>query len=237
MFSASIVDGGSKLWAQGLWCLSWRQPPNPVVDTGSQASCSPGWSWRQKLGSGRSSVRPYEEDYRFRPRRDSGKPSGASEGGSSTLPTLFTAGGEAVDLDWGHCRTVEEILRGISSIPPTCLPMRKRRLGSLRWTRPITQAEVTEVVHKLLAVARRLGWMRSALSTSNLWMLWAVLADTPLQHCMEVGDSASGVANRVVVPLFLKRGTGECVPTTGDHTSQPPWEGLQLVLERSQFGR
>ncbi|KAI3352723.1 hypothetical protein L3Q82_019304 [Scortum barcoo] len=31
-----------------------------------------------------------EEDYRRRPRRDSGKPSGASEGGSSTLPTLFT---------------------------------------------------------------------------------------------------------------------------------------------------
>ncbi|KAI3354892.1 hypothetical protein L3Q82_004688 [Scortum barcoo] len=30
MFSASIVDAaGSKLWTQGLWCLSWRQPPNP----------------------------------------------------------------------------------------------------------------------------------------------------------------------------------------------------------------
>ncbi|KAI3366533.1 hypothetical protein L3Q82_000663 [Scortum barcoo] len=27
MFSASIVDAGSsKLWTQGLWCLSWRQP-------------------------------------------------------------------------------------------------------------------------------------------------------------------------------------------------------------------
>ncbi|KAI3357217.1 hypothetical protein L3Q82_015671 [Scortum barcoo] len=30
MFSASIVDaGGSKLWTQGLWCLSWRQLPEP----------------------------------------------------------------------------------------------------------------------------------------------------------------------------------------------------------------
>ncbi|KAI3360328.1 hypothetical protein L3Q82_014640 [Scortum barcoo] len=28
------TDGSSKLWTQGLWCLSWwRQPPNPVVDT------------------------------------------------------------------------------------------------------------------------------------------------------------------------------------------------------------
>ncbi|KAI3360026.1 hypothetical protein L3Q82_014350 [Scortum barcoo] len=37
MFSASIVDarGSSKLWTQGLWCLSWWQSPNPVVDTGS----------------------------------------------------------------------------------------------------------------------------------------------------------------------------------------------------------
>ncbi|KAI3369623.1 hypothetical protein L3Q82_025335 [Scortum barcoo] len=76
---------GSKLWTQGLWCLSWRQPPNPVVDTGSKgcrqaeegvlsgmlacgtpdavdryrqagkASHSPDGPWRQKLGSGRSS--------------------------------------------------------------------------------------------------------------------------------------------------------------------------------------
>ncbi|KAI3368164.1 hypothetical protein L3Q82_007887 [Scortum barcoo] len=59
-----------------------------------QASRSPGRSWRQKLGSGRSSVRPWRRTI-GRPRRDSGKPSGASEGGSSTLPTLFTAvGGE-----------------------------------------------------------------------------------------------------------------------------------------------
>ncbi|KAI3377376.1 hypothetical protein L3Q82_008565 [Scortum barcoo] len=28
------TQGCSKLWTQGLWCLSWRQPPNPVVDTG-----------------------------------------------------------------------------------------------------------------------------------------------------------------------------------------------------------
>ncbi|KAI3376600.1 hypothetical protein L3Q82_017038 [Scortum barcoo] len=44
---------------------------------------------------------------------------------------------------------------------------------------------------------------------------------------MEVGDSASGVANQGWWSLFLKRGIGECVPTTGDHTSQPPQEGLR----------
>ncbi|KAI3367660.1 hypothetical protein L3Q82_026213, partial [Scortum barcoo] len=42
MFSASIVDAGSsKLWTQGLWCLSCGgNPPNPVVvDTGSKGCC------------------------------------------------------------------------------------------------------------------------------------------------------------------------------------------------------
>ncbi|KAI3356986.1 hypothetical protein L3Q82_003621 [Scortum barcoo] len=112
--------GGSKLWTQGLWCLSWWQSPNPVVDTGSkgcrvrlkkesyrtmlacgtpdavdryrqakQAAAQDGPGGKN-FGSGRrSSVRPWRRTI-GRPRRDSGKPSGASEGGSSTLPTLFT---------------------------------------------------------------------------------------------------------------------------------------------------
>ncbi|KAI3356692.1 hypothetical protein L3Q82_003377 [Scortum barcoo] len=33
----------------------------------------------------------------------------------------------------------------------------------------------------------------------------------------------------VVVPLF-KKGTGECVPTTGDHTSQPPYSADSQTL-------
>ncbi|KAI3358107.1 hypothetical protein L3Q82_003115 [Scortum barcoo] len=49
MFSASIVDAaGSKLWTQGLWCLSWWQPPNPV------------W-WTPKV---RDAVRLKKESYR-----------------------------------------------------------------------------------------------------------------------------------------------------------------------------
>ncbi|KAI3355475.1 hypothetical protein L3Q82_018306 [Scortum barcoo] len=65
-----------------------------LTGTGRPSKLQPGRSWRQKLGSGRSSVRPWRRTI-GRPRRDSGKPSGASEGGSSTLPTLFTVqGGE-----------------------------------------------------------------------------------------------------------------------------------------------
>ncbi|KAI3363344.1 hypothetical protein L3Q82_011969 [Scortum barcoo] len=66
--------------------------------------------------------------------------------------------------------------------------------------------------------------MRSALKVPQVsGCCGAVLADMPLQHCMEVGDSASGVANWGGGPSFLKRGTGECVPTTeGSHFSASP---------------
>ncbi|KAI3370526.1 hypothetical protein L3Q82_025287 [Scortum barcoo] len=67
-------------------------------------------SWRQKLGSGRSSVRPWRRTIGRPPEENSGKPSGASEGGSSTLPCqhCLQCRWGAVDLDWGHCRTVVE---------------------------------------------------------------------------------------------------------------------------------
>ncbi|KAI3354649.1 hypothetical protein L3Q82_018532 [Scortum barcoo] len=131
-------------------------------------------SWRQKLGSGRSSVRPWRRTI-GRPRRDSGKPSGASEGGSSTLPTLFTVqGGELLtsteDIVGRWKKYFEDLLN------PTDLPSSEEaEAGDSEVDSSITQAEVTEVVRKLLAVARRQGWMRSALSTSSLWMLWGCL--------------------------------------------------------------
>ncbi|KAI3363917.1 hypothetical protein L3Q82_001514 [Scortum barcoo] len=126
----------------------------------AKASRSPDGPGGKNSGLGRSSVRPWRRTI-GRPRRDSGKPSGASEGGSSTLPTLCVqCRWGAVDLDWGHCRTVEEILRGSpQSYRLTCLPipMRKRKAGVSEVDSSITQAEVTEVVRKLLAVARRRG--------------------------------------------------------------------------------
>ncbi|KAI3371232.1 hypothetical protein L3Q82_023536 [Scortum barcoo] len=86
-----------------------------LTGTGRPSKLQPGRSWRQKLGSGRSSC-----------------------------------GWGAVDLNWGHCRTVEEILRGSPQSHRLAFPMRKQRLGTLRWTRPSPKPEVTEVVRKLL---------------------------------------------------------------------------------------
>ncbi|KAI3358578.1 hypothetical protein L3Q82_014714 [Scortum barcoo] len=50
---------------------------------------------------------------------------------------------------------------------------------------------------------------------------------------MEVGDSASGVANQGWWSLFLTRGTGDCVPTTGgSHLLSLPGKVYARVLER-----
>ncbi|KAI3366320.1 hypothetical protein L3Q82_000443 [Scortum barcoo] len=146
MFSASIVDAMAvrSCGTQGLWCLSWRQPPNPVVDTGSKGcrqaeegvlsdhveSCGtpwtqltgtgrpskpqPGRSWRQKLGSGRSSCR-----------------------------------WGAVDLSTGDIvgrwkKYFEDLLN------PTDLPSNEEaEAGVSEVDSSITQAEVTEVVQSL----------------------------------------------------------------------------------------
>ncbi|KAI3369110.1 hypothetical protein L3Q82_026075, partial [Scortum barcoo] len=155
MFSASIVDaGGSKLWdARSLvracrggnprtrW---WTPEVRDAVRLKKESyrtmlACGtpdavdryqrrpskpqPGRSWRQKLGSGRSSCRWGAVDLRL---------GTLSDGGRNTSR--------------------------ISSIPPTCLPMRKRRLGSLKVDSSIIQAEVTEVVRKLLVAKWQGAW-------------------------------------------------------------------------------
>ncbi|KAI3370783.1 hypothetical protein L3Q82_007319 [Scortum barcoo] len=76
-----LVDTGSK---------GCRQAEEGVLSSKPQ----PGRSWRQKLGSGRNSVRPWRRTI-GRPRRDSGKPSGASEGEKQySANTVYSAGGE-----------------------------------------------------------------------------------------------------------------------------------------------
>ncbi|KAI3363030.1 hypothetical protein L3Q82_011693 [Scortum barcoo] len=179
MFSASIVDasGSSKLWTQGLWCLSWRQPPNPVVDTGSTG--------RPKQAAARTVLEAktrvweefgeaMEEDYRSASKRFWQTVRRLRRGKQYSANTVYSAGGELLtstgDIVGRWKKYFEDLLN------PTDLPSNEEaEAGVSEVDSSITQAEVTEVVRKLLAVARRPGWMRSALSTSNLWMLWGCL--------------------------------------------------------------
>ncbi|KAI3375378.1 hypothetical protein L3Q82_021099 [Scortum barcoo] len=160
--------GGSKLWTQGLWCLSWWQSPNPVVDTGSKgcrqaeegvlsdhvglwgtpdaavdrypgkrpSKPQPGRSWRQKLRVWEEFGEAMEEDYRSASKRFWQTVRRLRRGKQYSANTVYSAGGELLTSTEGHCRTVEEILRGSPQSHRPCLPVRKQRLGTLRWTRP-----------------------------------------------------------------------------------------------------
>ncbi|KAI3366497.1 hypothetical protein L3Q82_000630 [Scortum barcoo] len=165
---------------QGLWCLSWRQPLNPVVDTGSKGcrQAEEGVLCRTMLACGTADAadryqqakqvpshspetvleaktrrvweefsEAMEEDYHWSAsKKILANLSGTSEGGSSALPTLFTVrvnlnmnlGGELLtstgDIVGRWKKYFEDLLNPTDLL--AFLPMRKWRLGTLRWTRP-----------------------------------------------------------------------------------------------------
>ncbi|KAI3354352.1 hypothetical protein L3Q82_018879 [Scortum barcoo] len=96
MFSASIVDAAVRSCGRKVsGACRGMATPEPGGGHRKPSKPQPGRSWRQKLGSGRSSVRRPWRRTIGRPRRDSGKPSGASEGGKQySANTVYSAGGE-----------------------------------------------------------------------------------------------------------------------------------------------
>ncbi|KAI3359899.1 hypothetical protein L3Q82_014257, partial [Scortum barcoo] len=140
-----------------------------------QASRSLGrWSWRQKLRVWEEFGEAMEEDYRSASKRFWQTVRRLRRGKQYSANTVYSAGGELLtstgDIVGRWKKYFEDLLN------PTDLPSNEEaEAGVSEVDSSITQAEVTEVVRKLLAVARRRGWMRSALSTSNLWMLWGCL--------------------------------------------------------------
>ncbi|KAI3358957.1 hypothetical protein L3Q82_015343 [Scortum barcoo] len=140
----------------------------------------------------------------------------------------------AVDLDWGHCRTVEEILRG-SPQSYTDLPSSEEaEAGVSEVDSSITQAEVTEVVRKCKLHGKAPGvdeirpeYLKSLDVVGLSWLTRL------LQHCMEVGDSASGVwQTGVVVPLFKKGDRRVCSNYRGITLLSLPGKVYARVLER-----
>ncbi|KAI3366064.1 hypothetical protein L3Q82_009891, partial [Scortum barcoo] len=119
--------------------------------TGRPSKPQPGRSWRQKLGSGRSSGEAMEEDYRRFGLEEILANRPAPQKGEAVLcQHCLQCGWGAVDLNWGHCQTVEEILRGL--LNPTNLPSSEEaEAGDSEVDSSITQSRiVTEVVRKLL---------------------------------------------------------------------------------------
>ena len=51
------------------------------------------------------------------------------------------------------------------------------------------------------------------------------MVETPLQHCMDIGDCAFGVANGCDGSPFQEGGPEGVFQLPGDYILQPPWEG------------
>ncbi|KAI3368224.1 hypothetical protein L3Q82_007818 [Scortum barcoo] len=173
-----------------------------------------------------------------RPRRDSGKPSGASEEGKQySANTVYSAGGELLtsteDIVGRWKKYFEDLLN------PTDLPSNEEAEdGDSEVDSSITRAkEVTEVVRSKLLGGKAPGvdeirpeYLKSLDVVGLSWLTrlcniaWR-LGTVPLEW-------QTGVV--VVVPLLKsKKGTGECVPTTqGITLLSLPGKVYARVLER-----
>ncbi|KAI3366549.1 hypothetical protein L3Q82_000681 [Scortum barcoo] len=111
----------------------------PAGQANGQAS--PGRSWRQKLGSGRSSVRPWRRTIGQASKRILANRPAPQKGESSTLPTLFTVQGGELLTSTG---TLSDGGRN-----PTDLPSNEEaEAGDSEVDSSITQAKVTEPPRK-----------------------------------------------------------------------------------------
>ncbi|KAI3365878.1 hypothetical protein L3Q82_000864 [Scortum barcoo] len=132
-------------------CRGGNGPPNPVVDTGSKgcrqaeegvpigpcwpvglltqltgtgrpSKPQPGRSWRQKLGSGRSSVRPWQEDYLSASKRFWQQTVRRLRRGKQySANTVYSAGGELLtstgDIVFGRWKEYFEDLLNPTNLP------------------------------------------------------------------------------------------------------------------------
>ncbi|KAK3515689.1 hypothetical protein QTP70_028465, partial [Hemibagrus guttatus] len=189
------------------------------------------WSRKQKLGSGRSSVRPWRRTI-GRPLGNSGRPFGASEGVSSSLPTQVYGGdGELLvstgDIAGRWKEYFEDLLN------PTDTPsVEEPEAGDSEVDSFITQAEVTEVVQQLLGGKApgvdeiRPEYLKSLDVVGLSWLTrlcniaWR-LGTVPL-------DCATGV----VVPLFKKGDRRVCSNYRGITLLSLPGKVYSRVLER-----
>ena len=73
--------------------------------------------------------------------------------------------------------------------------------------------------------APRGGWVPSR-APEGSGCRRAVMVDTPLHHCVDIGDCVFGVAGGCGYPHFQEGGPGGCSNYRGDQTSVPPREGL-----------
>ncbi|KAI3355554.1 hypothetical protein L3Q82_018389 [Scortum barcoo] len=260
-----------KLWTQGLWCLSWRQPRTrwwtPEVRDAvrlkkesyrAMLACGTPEPWTAQRLPGNRPSKPaartvleaktrvweefgeaMEEDYRSASKRFWQTVRRLRRGKQYSANTVYSAGGELLLTSTGDIvgrwkKYFEDLLN------PTDLPSSEEaEAGDSEVDSSITRAEVTEVeVRKLLGGKApgvdeiRPEYLKSLDVVGLSWLTrlcniaWR-LGTVPLEW--QTG---------VVVPLFKKGDLESVFQLQGDHTFQPPREGLTPgYWTGGEFGR
>ncbi|KAI3352517.1 hypothetical protein L3Q82_005461 [Scortum barcoo] len=159
MFSASIVGIYAAVRScgrKGLWCLSWWQSPNPVVDTGSKGCCVrlKKESYRTMLACGTPDAvdrSMYRQAKQAAARTVLEAKTRVWEEFGEAMEEDYRAGGELLtstgDIVGRWKKYFEDLLN------PTDLPSSEEaEAGDSEVDSSITQAKVTEVVRKLLSL-------------------------------------------------------------------------------------
>ncbi|KAI3367396.1 hypothetical protein L3Q82_026250 [Scortum barcoo] len=236
MFSASIVDAamvrscGRKVSGAcpGAWLMAI---PEPGGGHRKPSKPQPGRSWRQKLGSGRSSVRPWRRTI-GRPRREFWQTVRRLRRGKQySANTVYSAGGELLtstgDVVGRWKKYFEDLLN------PTDLPSNEEaEAGVSEVDSSITQAEVTEVVRKLLSGKApgvdeiRPEYLKSLDVVGLSWL-------TRLCNiAWRLGTVPLVWQTGVVVPLFKKGDRRVCSNYRGITLLSLPGKVYARVLER-----
>ncbi len=202
-----------------------------LTGTGRLSGVQPGWLWRQKLGPGRSSVRPWRRTTGW-PRKRFWQTVRAS-GGGKQCPTnavysgcgrLLTSTGDVVGR-WKEY--FEDLLN-----PAVTSSIEEAEAGCSEVASSITRAEVTEVVKKLLGGKApgvdeiRPEYLKSLDVVGLSWL-------TRLCNiAWRSGTVSLGWQIGVVVPLFKKGDRRVCSNYRGITLLSLPGKVYARVLER-----
>ncbi|GAA6064832.1 receptor-type tyrosine-protein phosphatase F-like, partial [Tachysurus ichikawai] len=221
MFSTSIVNAAAQS------CGRKRQ----LIGTGGTSELQRGWLRRRKLGSGRSSVRPWRRTIGW-PRRNSGKPSGASEGGKQCpAHTVYSVSGNLLTSTGDILRRWKEYFEDLLNPTDMSSTEEAEAEGSVVDS-SIPQAEVTEVVEKLLSGKApgvdeiRPEYLKSLDVVGLSWL-------TRLYNiAWRLGTVPLDWQTGVVVPLFKKGDRRMCSNYRGITLLSLPGKVYARVLER-----
>ncbi|KAI3355345.1 hypothetical protein L3Q82_017894 [Scortum barcoo] len=200
-----------------------------LTGTGRPSKPQPGWSWRQKLRVWEEFGEAMEEDYRSASKRFWQTVRRLRRGKQYSANTVYSAGGEVLtsteDIVGRWKKYFEDLLN------PTDLPSSEEaEAGDSEVDSSITQAEVTEVVRKLLGGKGTLAgcWrVYGSLPNQSTCALWIWRRHSTVSLVVFCGECSSQDLQHVL----LERFAAEC-EAAGMRISTSKSEAMVLDRKR-----